>query len=197
MTPEEFRRLGHQVVDWVADYRERAARLPVMSQVTPGAIKSQLPASPPQVPESFEAILGDVERVIAPGLSAPAAPALLRLLPANGELASVLGDFLSTGLGVLGLSWQSSPALTELEEVVCRLDASDAGLSEAWSGVIQDTASSEHAGGADLRPRARPVDTRSQARRAPGRRGRALVVYTSAQSHSSVEKAALLAGLRP
>ena len=142
MTPEEFRRLGHQVVDWVADYRARAASLPVMSRMSPGDVKAQLPASPPAAPEAFEAILADVERVIVPGLSHWQHPRFFGYFPSNGELASVLGDYLSTGLGVLGLSWQSSPALTELEEVATDWMRQMVGLSAAWSGVIQDTASS-------------------------------------------------------
>jgi len=192
MTPEEFRRLGHQVVDWVADYRERVARLPVMSQSTPGAIKAQLPASPPATPEAFEAILGDLDRVILPGLSHWQHPRFFGYFPSNGELASVLGDYLSTGLGVLGLSWQSSPALTEVEEVVTDWLRQMVGLSPAWSGVIQDTASSctlvallcarERASGFSL------VRGGLQGEAAP------LVVYVSAHSHSSVDKAALLAG---
>jgi len=192
MTPEEFRRLGHQVVDWVADYRERVASLPVMSQVSPGAIKTQLPASPPEAAEDFEAILGDIDRVILPGLSHWQHPRFFGYFPSNGELASVLGDYLSTGLGVLGLSWQSSPALTEVEEVATDWMRQMVGLSESWSGVIQDTASSctlvallcarERASGFSL------VRGGLQAESAP------LVVYVSAHSHSSVEKAALLAG---
>ena len=192
MTPEEFRRLGHQVVDWVADYRERAAGLPVMSRVEPGDIKAQLPPSPPVEPEGFEAVLGDLERVIVPGLSHWQHPRFFGYFPSNGELASVLGDYLSTGLGVLGLSWQSSPALTEVEEVVTDWMRQMIGLSSAWSGVIQDTASSctllallcarERSSGFSL--------ARSGLQGEPA----ALVVYVSAHSHSSVEKAALLAG---
>jgi aromatic-L-amino-acid decarboxylase len=192
MTPEEFRRLGHQVVDWIADYRERVAGLPVMSQVTPGEIRAQLPATPPEVPENFEAILGDLDRVILPGLSHWQHPSFFGYFPSNGELASVLGDYLSTGLGVLGLSWQSSPALTEVEEVVTDWMRQMVGLSPAWSGVIQDTASSctlvallcarERASGFSL------VRGGLQGETAP------LVVYVSAHSHSSVDKAALLAG---
>ena len=192
MTPEEFRRLGHQVVDWVADYRERAASLPVMSRVAPGDIKSQLPASPPQAPEGFEAVLRDLDRVIVPGLSHWQHPRFFGYFPSNGELSSVLGDYLSTGLGVLGLSWQSSPALTEVEEVVTDWMRQMVGLSDAWSGVIQDTASSctlvsllcarERTSDFSL------VRAGLQAEPSP------LVVYVSAHSHSSVEKAALLAG---
>jgi aromatic-L-amino-acid/L-tryptophan decarboxylase len=173
MTPEEFRRCGYQVVDWIADYRARAATLPVMSRVTPGEIKARLPASPPSEPERFEAVLADLERVILPGLSHWQHPRFFGYFPSNGELASVLGDYLSTGLGVLGLSWQSSPALTELEEVVTDWLRQMVGLSNAWSGVISDFSLAR----AGLQSGAAP-----------------LVVYVSAHSHSSVEKAALLAG---
>ena len=192
MTPEEFRRFGHRVVDWVADYRARAAGLPVMARVAPGEVKAQLPAAPPDAPEGFEAILGDLDRVILPGLSHWQHPRFFGYFPSNGELASVLGDYLSTGLGVLGLSWQSSPALTEVEEVVTDWMRQMVGLSEGWSGVIQDTASSCTLV-ALICARERS-STFSLARAGLQAEPSALVVYVSAHSHSSVEKAALLAG---
>lgn len=192
MTPEEFRRCGYQVVDWIADYRARAATLPVMSRVTPGEIKARLPASPPSEPERFEAVLADLERVILPGLSHWQHPRFFGYFPSNGELASVLGDYLSTGLGVLGLSWQSSPALTELEEVVTDWLRQMVGLSNAWSGVISDTASSSTLV-ALICARERASDF-SLARAGLQAGAAPLVVYVSAHSHSSVEKAALLAG---
>jgi aromatic-L-amino-acid decarboxylase len=192
MTPEEFRRCGYQVVDWIADYRARAATLPVMSRVTPGEIKARLPASPPSEPERFEAVLADLERVILPGLSHWQHPRFFGYFPSNGELASVLGDYLSTGLGVLGLSWQSSPALTELEEVVTDWLRQMVGLSNAWSGVISDTASSSTLV-ALICARERTSDF-SLARAGLQAGAAPLVVYVSAHSHSSVEKAALLAG---
>jgi aromatic-L-amino-acid decarboxylase len=192
MTPEEFRRMGHQVVDWVADYRERVATLPIMSRVAPGEVKAQLPGSPPDVPDGFDAILRDLDRVILPGLTHWQHPSFFGYFPSNSELSSVLGDYLSTGLGVLGLSWQSSPALTEVEEVVTDWMRQMVGLSGDWSGVIQDTASSCTLV-ALLCARERTSDfslvrAGLQAEPAP------LVVYVSAHSHSSVEKAALLAG---
>ena len=98
---------------------------PVMSRAAPGEINAALPAAPPQSPESFDAILADLDRIVMPGLSHWQHPRFFGYFPSNGELSSVLGDYMSTGLGVLGLSWQSSPALTELEEVVDRLDAPD------------------------------------------------------------------------
>jgi len=192
MTPDEFRKLGHEIVDWIADYRARVGDLPVMSRVAPGSIRARLPVAPPDAPERFDAVLRDLETVILPGLSHWQHPDFFGYFPANGELSSVLGDYLSTGLGVLGLSWQSSPALTELEEVATDWVRQMVGLSAAWSGVIQDTASSstlvallcarERASGFSL------ARGGLQAQDAP------LVVYVSSHSHSSVEKAALLAG---
>src|SRR5438270_7168018 len=141
MTPEEFRRIGHQVIDWIADYRLKAAELPVMAKTAPGEVKAQLPAAPPERPEDFAEVFRDLEREILPGLSHWQHPRFFGYFPANAPLESVLGDYLSTGLGVLGLSWQSSPALTEVEEVTTDWVRQMVGLSGAWSGVIQDTAS--------------------------------------------------------
>src|SRR5581483_1677505 len=192
MSPEEFRKIGHEVIDWIADYRARVADLPVMARTAPGEIKAKLPVAPPEKPESFDAVLRDLEEIIVPGLSQWQSPHFFGYFPSNGELASVLGDFMSTGLGVLGLSWQASPALSELEEVVTDWMRQMVGLSNAWSGVIQDTASTCTMV-ALMCARERATDyslTRGglQAEAAP------LIVYVSAHSHSSVEKAALLAG---
>jgi aromatic-L-amino-acid decarboxylase len=192
VTPEEFRRYGHQVIDWIADYRAGIAARPVMARTAPGEIRARLPVSPPQEPEPFDAVLRDLDAVLLPGLTHWQHPRFFGYFPSNGDLASVLGDYLSTGLGVLGLSWQSSPALTELEEVATDWTRQILGLSDAWSGVIQDTASTSTLV-ALLSARERCTAYSSargglQAEPAP------LVVYTSAFSHSSVDKAALLAG---
>jgi len=192
MTPEEFRTQGHRIIDWIADYRARVERLPVMARTEPGDVKKQLPSTPPDAPESFDAIVADLERIVVPGLSHWQHPSFFGYFPCNGSLASVLGDYVSTGLGVLGLSWQSSPALTELEEVVTDWVRSMTGLSAEWSGVIQDTASTSTLI-ALMCARERTTQYGMargglQAETAP------LIVYTSAHSHSSVDKAALLAG---
>ena len=192
MTPEEFRRVGHRLIDWIADYRARVAELPVMSNAEPGSIRARLPASPPQSPESFDDVFRDLERLVVPGLSHWQHPSFHGYFPSNGELSSVLGDYLSTGLGVLGLSWQSSPALTELEEVVTDWMRQMVGLSGSWSGVIQDTASTSTLV-ALLCARER-TSSYSLARGGLQGEPRPLVVYTSLHGHSSVEKAALLAG---
>jgi len=192
MNPDEFRKIGHQLVDWIADYRTHIADLPVRSRVEPGAVRAQLPAAPPVQPETFDGIFSDLEQVILPGLSHWQHPNFFGYFPGNGELSSVLGDYLSTGLGVLGLSWQSSPALTELEEVVTDWMRQMLGLSEAWSGVIQDTASTSTLV-ALLCARER-ASNYSLGRGGLQAEAQPLIVYVSSHSHSSVEKAALLAG---
>ena len=192
MTPEEFRKYGHAVVDWIADYRARLESLPVMAQTAPGDVKARLPSSPPDAPEPFEAILADLDRVVVPGLSHWQHPRFFGYFPANSLLASVLGDYVSTGLGVIGLAWQSSPALTEVEEVVTGWMRQMVGLSDAWSGVIQDTASTSTLV-ALLTARERTTSY-GLARGGLQAEPKPLVVYASAHSHSSVDKAALLAG---
>ena len=192
MTPDEFRLFGHQLIDWLADYRSGVSERPVMARTSPGEIREKLPVEPPELAEGFGAVFRDLDEVLMPGLSHWQHPDFFGYFPANASPASVLGDFLSTGLGVLGLSWQSSPALTELEEVVTDWARQMVGLSDAWSGVIQDTASTctlvalicarEKATGYGL------------ARGGLQAAERPLVVYASDQAHSSVEKAALLAG---
>lgn len=192
MNPEEFRRVGHQLIDWIADYRSRLADFPVLAHVEPGTIRAQLPVSPPASAESFDEMFRDLEHIVLPGLLHWQHPHFYGFFPANGELSSVLGDYLSTGLGVIGLSWQASPALSELEEVVTDWIRQMVDLSPAWSGVIQDTASTSTLVALIC---ARERTSKYGLARA-GLQGeeKSLVVYTSIHSHSSVEKGALLAG---
>lgn len=192
MDPEAFRLAGHQLIDWIADYRLRVADLPVMAQVEPGEVRAQLPEEPPESPQTFETIFQDLEQIVLPGLSHWQHPHFYGYFPANATLASVLGDYLSTGLGVIGLAWQSSPALSELEEVVTDWMRQMVGLSSNWSGVIQDTASTSTLV-ALLCARER-TSNYSLARGGLQGMESPLIIYASTQSHSSVEKAALLAG---
>jgi aromatic-L-amino-acid decarboxylase len=192
MTGDEFRRRGHALVDWIADYRQRVEERPVMSRATPGSIREALPPHPPESAEPFDDVMRDLDTIVVPGLSHWTHPRFFGYFPANCDLSTVLADLVSTGLGPLGLSWQAAPALTELEEVTTGWLRQMVGLSDGWTGVIQDTASTstlvalvcarERASGAGHRQGG------LQAEVAP------LVVYTSDQSHSSVEKAARLAG---
>jgi aromatic-L-amino-acid decarboxylase len=192
MTPDEFRAAGHRIVDWIADYRATIESRPVMAQTKPGDVKASIPATPPRQAESFDAIYRDIDRIVAPGITNWQHPRFFGYFPSNGLLASLLGDFLSTGLGVIGLAWQSSPALTEVEEVATDWMRQMLGLSEGWSGVIQDTASTASIV-ALLCARERSTNY-SLARGGLQSERSPLVVYASTHSHSSVEKAALMAG---
>ncbi len=192
MTPEEFRKEGHRLIDWIADYRAGVAKRPVMSGVKPGEMRGKLPKSPPQQPEAIDAIFSDLDRLIVPGLSHFQHPRFFGYFPANSDLASVLGDYLSTGLGVIGLSWQSSPALTELEEVMTDWIRQMIGLGDGWRGVIQDTASTSTL--VALISAREKLSGYSLARGGLQEEPAPLVVYVSGHAHSSVDKAATLAG---
>ena len=192
MNSDEFRKAGYRIIDWVADYRAGLASRPVMAQTQPGEIKAALPAQPPQHPEAFDAILDDLDRIVAPGITNWQHPRFFGYFPSSGALSSVLGDYVSTGLAVVGLAWQSSPALTEVEEVTTDWLRQMLGLSAAWSGVINDTASTSTLV-ALLCARER-TSNYSLGGGGLQAESAALTVYTSAHSHSSVEKAAVLAG---
>ena len=165
---------------------------PVMAKTRPGEVRAALPAAPPQEPEDFGAAIADLDRVVLPGLSLWQHPRFFGYFPANALHAGVLGDLVSTGLGVIGLSWQSSPAVTEVEEVVTDWLRQMLGLSPAFSGVIQDTASTSTLV-ALICARERATDY-ALARGGLQGETRTPRVYVSAHAHSSVDKGALLAG---
>jgi aromatic-L-amino-acid/L-tryptophan decarboxylase len=192
MTPEEFRAAGHQLVDWIADHRGRIPDLPVAAQVEPGQVAAGLAPHAPETPEPFEEVLGDLDRVVVPGITQTQSPHFFGWFPSNASLASVLGDVASSGLGALGITWQSAPALTEVEQVVVGWLRELTGLPDDWHGVIQDTASTGILV-ALLAARER-ASGYSAARGGLQAQERPLVVYTTAQAHSSTPKAVLLAG---
>jgi aromatic-L-amino-acid/L-tryptophan decarboxylase len=194
LTPEEFRIAGHRIVDWIADYRAQlsAGAYPVQSAVKPGDITKTIGSSAPESGEPIEDVFDDFAAKILPGITHWQHPSFFGYFPSNSTLASVLADMLSTGLGVIGLNWQSSPALTELETAMVQWVRDLVGLSSQWSGALQDTAST-----ATL---VALICARERATNYSGAAGglqaamRPLIVYTSEQAHSSVEKAAILAG---
>src|SRR6266849_349330 len=196
MTPDEFRRHGHAVVDWIADYYTRIESFPVLSRAEPGQIRASLPPDPPAQGESFPTILADIEKLILPGVTHWQSPNFYAYFPSNASGPGILGDLLSSGLGVQGMLWSTSPACTELETHVLDWLVPMLGLPEKFlssstgGGVIQDTASSA-ALCALLAARERATNYTSNQKGCDGR----LVAYASTQTHSSLEKAAMIAGI--
>jgi aromatic-L-amino-acid decarboxylase len=196
MTPDEFRRHGHAVVDWIADYYARIESLSVLARVKPGEIRASLPATAPAQGESFDTILNDIEKLILPGITHWQSPNFYAYFPCNASGPAILGDLLSSGLGVQGMLWATSPACTELEThvldwLVEMLDLPQKFISSGTGGgVIQDTASSASLC-ALLAARERATNFASNQHGCDGK----LVAYTSAQAHSSIEKAMQIAGL--
>jgi len=196
MTPDEFRRHGRAMVDWIADYYARIESFPVLSQVEPGQIRASLPADPPVKGEPFPAILADIEKLILPGITHWQSPNFYAYFPSNASGPAILGDLLSSGLDVQGMLWATSPACTELEThvldwLVHMLDLPQKFLStSSGGGVIQDTASSASLC-ALLAARERATNFASNRYGCDG----TLVGYTSLQAHSSLEKGAQVAGI--
>jgi aromatic-L-amino-acid decarboxylase len=196
MSSDEFRNHGHAVIDWIADYYENIESYPVLSQVQPGQIRASLPLEPPQQGEDFEHILQDLGELILPGITHWQSPNFFAFFPANTSGPAILGELLSAGLGVQGMLWATSPACTELETHVLDWVADMLDLPEKFKshtdggGVIQDSASSASLC-ALLAARERTTNYISNEIGYEGR----LVAYTSNQAHSSIEKAAKVAGI--
>ncbi|OZG71328.1 aspartate aminotransferase family protein [Hahella sp. CCB-MM4] len=196
MTPEEFRRQGYQIIDWIADYWGRVEEFPVLSQVAPNEVRSRLPPSPPSVGESLEDVVKDLENIILPGLTHWQSPNFFAYFPTSCSAPSVLGELLCAGLGVQGMLWVTSPACTELEThvldwLVEMLDLPDKFKSTGTGGgVLQDYASSATLC-ALLAARERATEGRSNR---AGYQDK-LVAYCSTQTHSSIEKAVRITGL--
>ena len=196
MTPDEFRRYGREVIDWIADYYENIEQYPVLSPVAPGDVRAALPPTPPEQSEPFEAMMRDVDEIILPGITHWQSPNFFAYFPANASFPSILGELLSAGLGVQGMLWQTSPACTELETHVLDWLVGMLGLPERFlssgpgGGVIQDTASSAVLA-ALLAARERST---SYTNVESGNDHR-LRAYCSTQAHSSVAKAMGIAGV--
>ena len=190
MTPDEFRQHGYAVIDWVADYLENVEQYPVTPSVSPGEIRAMLPETAPEQPEPFEAIMGDLDRVVMPGVTHWQSPGWFAYFPANNSPPSILGDLVSSGLAQQGMMWATSPAATEIENVVMDWLVDLLDLPQTWKtsvgpggGVIQMSASdSTHTAMVVARHLARD--------RAPVEK---MVAYASVQAHSSMEKGARVA----
>ncbi len=193
MSGEDFRRYGHQLVDWLADYLARVEERPVLAQVQPGDLIKQLPTAPPQQGEPMDAILADVERLIVPALTNWHHPSFFAYFATSTSAPGIFGELLCAAFDVKALLWRAAPAATELEEVVLRWLRQMIGLPESFAGIIYDTASvsSMHA----LAAARESLQVRI---REDGMSGRAdlplLRIYASEQAHSSIEKGVLTLG---
>lgn len=191
MPPEDFRRLAHEVADWIADYLTQVGELPVLARVAPGDVRAALPASAPEAGEALDAALADFRDIIVPGITHWNHPAFFAYFSITGSAPGILGEMLASALNVNHMVWRSGPAATELEEVTLDWLRQLVGLPEGFEGAINDTAStSTHYALAAARERAYPTSRKEGLwGQQPGR------VYASEQTHSSVEKAVLALGL--
>jgi aromatic-L-amino-acid decarboxylase len=199
MSPEEFRRHGHAAIDWIVDYWEGLDALPVLSQVGPGDVRRRLPAEPPEEAGSFDALLADLDEIVVPGLTHWQHPRFFAYFPANSSPAAILGDLISSGIGAQGMIWATSPAVTEVEQVVVDWLAQALGLPDQFrltdhgqgGGVIQDTASTA----TFTALLAALHSATGGTARDTGVGTAKWTVYGSSQAHSSLVKAAMMAGL--
>jgi len=189
MDKDEFRKHGYKFVDWVADYLSEIETYPVCSLLKPGEVKQKIPSQPPQQGESMESLFQDFKKIILPGITHWQHPSWFAYFPANASPPSILAELLTAGLGAQCMIWKTSPAAAELEEVVLDWLRQMIGLPEGMSGVIQDTASTATLVALlTAREKATQFESNRKGIQAP------LIIYTSEEAHSSVEKGAKIAG---
>lgn len=197
MTPEEFRRNGYALIDLIADYQENIESQRVLPDIAPGDVRAALPEHPPTAPESWDAVVADINDVIIPNVASWQHPNWFAYFPANTSYSSILGELLSAGLAQQGMSWVTSPACTEVETLMVDWMHELLGLPEKFrstsdrgGGVIQGSAS-EATLAAILAARWRITGGSVNADGDTSR----LVAYSSAQAHSSIEKGLRIAGI--
>lgn len=182
---------GHKIVDWLFNYFTTVEKLSVMSHLNPGEVRDRIPKLPPQKGEQFETIFEDFEKYIIPGITHWQSPGFNAFFPANNSVPSVLGEFLTAGMGVQGMKWITSPAATELEQVVTDWLKNILSLPEYFEGVIMDTASvSTLCAIVAARERISEYKINES-----GFERLRLRVYCSSEAHSSIEKAVRIAGI--
>lgn len=195
MDPATFRAYGHRLIDWIADYLATGEKYPVVAAVQPGDIRRQLPTHPPAQPEPFDRVLDDFERIILPGVTHWNHPAFMAYFAISAPGPGILGELLSGALNVNAMLWKTSPAASELEEVVLDWLRQMMHLPETFSGVLMDTASVASLCAIAAAREALP-DYRVRSDGLAGRPDLApLVLYVSEQAHSSIEKAAIVLGI--
>jgi aromatic-L-amino-acid decarboxylase len=194
MDKEEFRRFGHELIDWIADYFEHIEDLPVLAQIEPGDLKAQLPVAPPQMGEPMEKIIADVDRLIVPALTHWSHPCFFAYFATSTSAPGIFGELLSAAFDNKAMLWRTSPASTELEEVTLDWLRQMMGLDAGYTGIIYDTASvsSMHA----IAAAREGVELRIREEGMSGRKDLPLLrVYISEHAHSSIEKGVITLGL--
>ena len=194
MSKEDFRRFGHELVDWVAEYLEHVEDLPVLAQIEPGDLKAQLPVAPPEQGEAMQKIIADVDRLIVPALTHWSHPSFFAYFATSTSAPGIFGELLSAAFDNKAMLWRTSPASTELEEVTLDWLRQMMGLDPGMTGIIYDTASvsSMHA----IAAAREGVELRIREEGMSGRKDLPLLrVYVSEQAHSSIEKGVITLGL--
>jgi len=186
---DDFRQAGHETVEWVAKYLEGVREMPVLAETKPGELMDALPKAAPEQGEPFDAILRDFDKLVMPAITHWNHPRFFAYFACTGSTPAVLGEMLAAALNTNGLHWKTSPAVAELEQVSLDWLRQWVGLPEGWFGIVYDTAStsSMHAivcAREMMTPEARVHGSKND-----------LVVYTSEQSHSSIEKGAIAVGI--
>ena len=194
MNKEDFRRFGHELIDWIADYFENIDEHPVLAAIEPGDLKDKLPTVPPAHGEPMEQIIADVDRLIVPALTHWSHPSFFAYFATSTSAPGIFGELLTAAFDNKAMLWRTSPASTELEEVVLDWLRQMMGLDPGMLGIIYDTASvsSLHA----IAAAREGVEQRIREEGMSGRPDLPLLrVYVSEQSHSSIEKAVITLGL--
>jgi aromatic-L-amino-acid/L-tryptophan decarboxylase len=192
MTPDEFRKHAHSLVEWMAMYLESVENYPVKSGVKPGEIFNKIPSSPPPEPDSFENFMRDMDEIIMPGITHWQSPDFFAYFPANSSPPSVLAEMITATLGAQCMNWETSPAAAELEEKMMIWLREMTGLPSGFEGVIQDSASSATlAAIISAREKITGFEINSNGAASAG----ILRVYCSGQAHSSVDKAVKICGI--
>jgi aromatic-L-amino-acid decarboxylase len=192
MTPDEFRKHAHELVEWMAGYMENVENYPVKSSVSPGDIFSKIPDQPPEYPESFDSLMKDFDKIIMPGITHWQHPDFFAYFPANVSPPSILAEMLISTLGAQCMIWETSPAAAELEEKMMIWLRDMIGLPKGFEGVIQDSASTATL--AAILTAREKITGFSVNSEGAGKAG-TLRVYCSDQTHSSVEKAVKISGI--
>lgn len=189
MSPEEFRKAGHQVVDWLADYLTDPTQYPALSRNRPGELIDALPPSGPETGEPWGQIFQDFQRQVLPAVTHWNHPGFMAYFATTASPPGILGEMLTAGLNTNGILWKSSPAVTELEQVTLGWLRQWMGLQDHWFGMIHDTASTGVMHVMAAARQAAAPEVRATGESAP------LTMYCSEHAHSSVEKGALAIGV--